>query len=98
MTGNFRFPPFPHRTHGLEARVTTALLLILSAATFAQPVPTLQSATPDVLQRGHTATLTLTGDNLTATQLLLTGPPGVTATLPPPTSTTQPVKQLTLTL
>jgi hypothetical protein len=84
----------------MQKSLFLVVLTLLTTTTRAQPVPTIQSATPDVLQRGHTATLTLTGDNLSATQLLLTGPPGVTATLPKPSTqpTTQPAKQLSLTL
>ncbi|MDB5323683.1 MAG: hypothetical protein JWN40_5314 [Phycisphaerales bacterium] len=87
------------RRHGRDARDAAAFLLLLltTLPAFAQPVPTIKSASPDVLQRGVTTRLTLTGDNLDgATQTLLAGPPGLSTSIHSPAPTTQPIKSLTL--
>jgi hypothetical protein len=88
--------------HVRNARDTLTLLLLLLTAlpTLAQPVPSLKSSSQDVLQRGVTTHLTLTGENLDGvSQILLLGPPGLSATLKPAAApTTQPIKSLTLDL
>src|SRR5258706_42957 len=92
-----RFQLFSSFSHGLVARATIALLLLLTTKAFAQPVPTLTSISPDVLQRGQSTHLTITGDNLgAASQMLLIGPPGLSATLQPTPPTTKPTKTLTI--
>jgi hypothetical protein len=71
----------------------------VGTVTLAQPVPALKSATPDVLQRGHTTTLALTGENIAdASQVLLIGPPGLVASIKPDPAppTTKPTKSLTV--
>src|SRR5437899_9738372 len=81
------------RAHGRDARDTIALLFVLLAqATFAQPVPTVRSISPDVLQRGATTKITIEGDHIAdASQILVIGPPGLTATLKPAAApTTKP--------
>ena len=71
------------RAHGRDARVTF-ILLLLAQITVAQPVPTVRSISPDVLQRGATTKITIEGDHIAdASQILLIGPPGLTATLKP---------------
>jgi len=81
---------------GLESRVTAALFVLLSTATFAQPIPTVTSISPDVIQRGQSTKLTLTGDNISgASQILLIGSSGITASLEP-NPTTKPTKSITI--
>jgi hypothetical protein len=73
------------------------LVLFASRATPAQPVPTLRSVTPDVVQRGHTANLTLTGDHIAdASQVLIAGHSGLFATIHHPTPATKPSNDLTI--
>lgn len=80
---------------------TTYLIIALafiSVSACAQPIPTLSAISPDVLQRGQSSHFTLTGDNISATtQVLLIGPPGVSATLEPNPST-KPTKSITVKL
>ncbi len=78
-------------------RTTTLIiaLTLLATGAFAQPIPTLTAISPDVLQQGQSTTLTVSGENISAaTQILLIGPPGITATLPTPT--TKPAKSLAI--
>src|SRR5688572_22546004 len=97
MSSHFDFDCL-RKKHGRGARATGVLFLLavaLNAA--AQPVPVLKSVTPDSLQRGHTTTLTVTGDNLAgASQVLIVGPPGVSATLKPVAPTTKPITTLSV--
>src|SRR5207248_3020332 len=77
------------RRHGQDARVTVWLLLLLSSTAFAQPVPTVRSISPDVLQRGATTKITIEGVHIAdASQVLLIGPPGLTAILKPAAAST----------
>jgi hypothetical protein len=88
-----------HRRHGQDARArwTLLILFICCSATSAQPIPTLKSASPDVLQLGHSTTLTLTGENISAaSQVLLTSPAGLSATIKAAPPTTKPASQITL--
>src|SRR5438034_2243602 len=84
------------RAHGRDARVTF-ILLLLAQITVAQPVPTVRSISPDVLQRGATTKITIEGDHIAdASQILVIGPPGLTATLKPAAApTTKPAATVT---
>lgn len=69
--------------------------LLIGWSTLAQPVPTLKSLSPDVVQLGHTTTLTLTGDHITdASQVLISDPPGLSTSLKPASPSTKPTNQL----
>jgi hypothetical protein len=60
-------------------------LLFFTTTVLAQPVPKLNSVSPDRIQRGTSAELTFVGENLgEALQVVVHGEPGVTITLSPP--------------
>jgi hypothetical protein len=84
------------RGHHAHDPITVLIAMLLtSLSAFAQPLPTLTSISPDVLEKGQSATLTLTGENIAhTTRILVIGPPGITATLPTPT--TKPAKSIAL--
>ncbi len=63
------------------ASAFVALTLTLAAA---QPVPKINSISPEWLQRGQSVEISLTGENLAqTTQFLISGEPGLSATLVP---------------
>jgi hypothetical protein len=95
------FKSIPNRMHGRGARDTGVLfaLLLVTTSIAAQPMPTIKSATPDVLQRGVTTRITIAGDNIAdAAQALIAGPPGLVASIKPQPAppTTKPTATLTL--
>jgi hypothetical protein len=69
-----------------------SLFLFVSALTaFAQPVPKLNSLSPEWIQRDTTIDVTLTGENLgDVAQILFNGDPGLSATNVPPPSPSRP--------
>jgi hypothetical protein len=90
----------PRIQHGQDAHATGLLLValvLIGLPVFAQPVPTVRSISPDVLQRGATTKITIEGDHIAdASQILVIGPPGVTATLKPAAApTTKPAATVT---
>ena len=67
------------------------VLLLAPAALLAQPVPKINSISPEWIQRGTTIDVTLTGDNLGGvTQILFNGDAGLSATNIPPASPPKP--------
>jgi len=65
-------------------RLILTSLLFTALPALSQPLPTVQSATPDVLRRNADTQITLAGSHIGATtQALIIGPPGVTARLKP---------------
>src|SRR5262245_41582731 len=67
------------------------LLWLAPAALLAQPVPKLNSLSPEWIQRGTSIDITLTGDNLGGvTQILFNGDVGLSATNIPPASPPKP--------
>ena len=72
--------------------MTRTLLFLLAATTaIGQPVPKLNSLSPEWIQRGTTADITLSGENLgDATAFIFSGEPGLSATNLPRTASSPP--------
>src|SRR5437764_662315 len=91
----------PNRMHGRGARDTGVLfaLVLVATSVAAQPMPAIKSAAPDVLQRGVTTRITISGDNIAdAAQAFIAGPPGLVASIKPQPAppTTKPAATLIL--
>src|SRR5688500_14010513 len=85
---------FSLRTTGILPVFLPLFLLFTVASAFAQPIPSIGSASTDVLVVGKTAEITLNGENIgDGTKVLVIGEKGVSIELPKPTTqpaTTQP--------
>src|ERR1051325_9342487 len=87
-----------HGRHGRGTRTLIGFLIaigmLLTRQAMAQPVPTINSASTDVVVVGKITEITLTGENIgDGKQIVVVGEPGVKVELPKPTTrpaTTQP--------